>query len=458
VRIGFAVTGPRRAQGELTIGIVGPHELVERIMLSGTSASGKADGGLVGAPETGLPRRLVAAAYRDEQEAADQVVRLGSAIDVCLFASRVPYEYARAAGVLSSPATYVPLSGGALYAALLRASRETGSDPARASVDIVSRADVEDAFAELGVPIQGVHVREDPGSAAVMASFHERLWRRNETSVAFTCMQSVAERLSAAGVPVFTLRPTGSDIRSALRTAALLGGYRRLEDAQLALALIEVPALRDSGRRGSGRQSRDELRLTVHRFLLQEAQRIHAAVSPTSDHGFLIVATRGSLARATDGFRAPPFVERARSDLGVTIDVGIGMGRTAVEAEAHARAALARAQSGGGVLGIGQGREGQMPVPAPRQPEAGARRARGFETLSRLAEKLTATDSNYVVDAETAGRLLTVTPRTARRLLHILVEEGLAWPLPPTRSPQPGRPRQFYRLVVEKLEPRHASR
>jgi hypothetical protein len=452
------VNGPRRAQGELTIGIVGPHELVERIMLSGTSASGKAAGGPAGAPEAGLPRRLVAAAYRDEQEAADQVVRLGSAIDVCLFASRVPYEYARAAGVLSTPATYVPLGGGALYAALLRASRDTGSDPARASIDILSRADVEDAFEELGIPVLAIHVREDPGSPAVMASFHERLWRRNETSVAFTCMQSVAERLSAAGVPVFTLRPTGSDIRSALRTAALLGGNRRLEDAQLALALVEVPALRDSGRRGSGRQSRDELRLTVHRFLLQEAQQIHAGVSPTSDHGFLIVATRGSLAQATDGFRVPPFAERARSDLGVTIDVGIGTGRTAAEAETRARAALVRAQSSRAAPGIPQGREGQMTVPAPRQPEAGARRARGLETLSRLAEQLTATDSTFVVDAETAGRLLAVTPRTARRLLHILVEEGLAWPLPPTRSPQPGRPRQFYRLVVEQLEPRGAAR
>ena len=451
----LAVNGPRRAQGELTIGIVGPHELVERIMLSGTWASGKAGaGGPVAAAEGGPPRRLVAAAYRDEQEAADQVVRLGSAIDVCLFASRVPYEYARAAGVLTGPATYVPLGGGALYAALLRASRETGSDPARASVDVLSRADVEDAFAELGVPSLGVHVREDPGSPAVMASFHERLWRRNETSVAFTCMQSVAQKLSATGVPVFILRPTGSDIRSALRTAALLGGYRRLEDAQLALALVEVPALRDTGRRGSPRQSREEMRLTVHRFLVQEAQRIHAAVSPTSDHGFLIVATRGSLARATDGFRSPPFAERARSDLGVTIEVGIGMGRTAVEAEAHARAALVRAQSGGGMPGIAPGREGLVPVPAPRLPEAGARRVRGLETLSRLADKLAATDANFIVDAETAGRLLAVTPRTARRLLHILVEEGLAWPLPPTRTPQPGRPRQFYRLVVEKLEPR----
>jgi hypothetical protein len=445
------MNGSNRAQGDLTIGIVGPHDLVERIMLSGTSAAAKA-GAVSAATETGPPRRLVAAAYRDEQEAADQVVRLGATIDVCLFASRVPYDYARAAGVLACPATFVPLSGSALYAALIKASRDTGMDPARASVDVVSRADVEEAYAELGWPSQAVHVREDTGSPAVVTSFHERLWRRNQTSVAFTCLQSVAVRLSAAGVPAVTLRPTGSDIRVALRTAALIGGYRRLEDAQLALALVEVPALRDGGRRGSPRQSREELRLTVHRFLVQEAQRIHAAVSPASDHGFLIVATRGSLARFTDGFRLPPFADRARNDLGVTIEVGIGMGRTAVEAEAHARASLGRTQAGGGLRALAPGREGPAPIPAPRLPEGGARRSRSLETLSRLAQKLDATDANLVVDAETAGQLLAVTPRTARRMLHILVEEGLAWPLPPNRAPQPGRPRQFYRLVVEQLE------
>jgi hypothetical protein len=452
------VTTPGRAQGELTIGVVGPHELVERIMLSGAAGSGRS-GGASGplAVEAGPPRRLVAAAYRDEQEAADQVVRLGAAIDVCLFASRVPYEYARTAGVLSCPATFVPLGGSALYAALLKAGRDGGHDPARSSVDVLSRGDVEEAFTDLGLPTSGVHVREDSGSPAVVASFHERLWRRKQTSVAFTCLQSVAARLSVAEVPAFTLRPTGNDIRTALRTAALLGGYRRLEDAQLALAIVEVPALRDGGRRGSPRQSREELRLTVHRFLVQEAQRIHAAVSPASDHGFLIVATRGSLARATDGFRVPPFAERARSDLGVALEVGIGMGRTAVEAEAHARASLGRVLGPGGIRGFAAGQQAQAPVHVPRLAEAGARRSRSLETLSRLAEKLAATDANLAVDAETAGQLLAVTPRTARRLLHLLVEEGLAWPLPPARTPQPGRPRQFYRLVVEQLEPRQGA-
>src|ERR1700722_5754029 len=342
---------------EPTIGIVGPHELVERIMLSGLPLSTGAGPGPW--PERGEApaRRLVTAAYREEQEAPEKVARLGSTVDACLFASRVPYELARRAGVLPVPATYIQLSGSALYAAMLRASRD-GLDIAQSSIDVISPADAEDACAELGLPADGVHVREEVSSATVTAAFHERLWHQGEISVAFTCVQAVARKLAAAQVPVYLLRPTGSAIRAALRTGTLLAGYRRLENAQLAVVIVEVPTLRDTVRRGAPRQAREELRLTVHRFLVQEAQRIHATVSPTSDHGFLIVATRGSLARATDGFRVTPFAERARNDLGVAIEVGIGMGRTAVEAEAHARASLGRSQVGGGIRGFASGREG----------------------------------------------------------------------------------------------------
>ena len=113
-----------------------------------------------------------------------------------------------------------------------------------------------------------------------------------------------------------------------------------------------------------------------------------------------------------------------------------------------------RSHAAAGARGFALDREGIALVPAPRQPAApvDTTRPRGLETLSRLADKLAGSDSALVVDAETAGRVLGVTARTARRLLHSLVEEGLAWPLPPSRAPQPGRPRQFYRLVTEKLE------
>jgi len=445
----FPVTGTGQVSGELTIGIIGPYDLVERIMLSGPAAAGlpgQAGHGPVPA------RRLVAAAYRDEQEAPEKVVRLGASIDVCLFASRVAHDYAQRAGVLTGPATCVPLGGSALYAALLRACLGERPDLARASVDTLDRDEVEQAFDEIGVPARDVQVHADPASPAVLASFHERLWRRGQTSMAFTCLPSVAGKLSAARVPVAAIRPTPAAVRSGLRTAALLGWCRRLEDAQLAVAVVEVPTLRDAAaRRGVPRQSREELRLTVNRFLVQEAQRIQATVSPVGEHGFLIAATSGSMAAATQGFREPPFIDRARAELGVGIEVGVGLGRTAQEAEAHARAVLASTLPGAGGRSVALDAGGRTLVPAPRRPAGPAGRLRGLETLARLADKLPAREAALAVDAETASRLLSVTPRTARRLLHTLAEEGLAWPLPPSRTPQPGRPRQFYRLVVEKL-------
>ena len=152
----------RQDSGELVIGIVGPYDLVEKIMLSGPAPAGPAG------PEAAWPqpaRRLVAAAYRDEQESADKVARLGAGIDVCLFASQVPYEYARTAGVLTGPATYIPLGGSALYAGLLRACLDGGHDIARASIDVLSRADIEEAFSQIGVPARDVRSREDPAPA-----------------------------------------------------------------------------------------------------------------------------------------------------------------------------------------------------------------------------------------------------------------------------------------------------
>jgi hypothetical protein len=167
-----------------------------------------------------------------------------------------------------------------------------------------------------------------------------------------------------------------------------------------------------------------------------------------------VTATRGSLAAATDGLRVSPFTSRARSELGIVIEAGVGLGRTAQDAEAQARAMLVTSHAGAsGRPGPPDG-GGRALVPAPRQPEGGSARQRGLETLARLADSLPAGETPLAVDAETASRLLSVTPRTARRLLHTLAADGLAWPLPPGRTPQPGRPRQLYRLLVEKLEQR----
>jgi hypothetical protein len=483
-----------RQERAVRVGIVGPHELVERIMLSGLPGPHGADSHVLPSEaELGLRRRLVMAPYLSEHEAPERVSRLGDGVDACLFASRFPLDYARKSGVLTCPATCIQLGGTTLAAALAQARRD-GLDPGRASYDGVSRAELDAGLANLAIGGDGAHLRDEMASAAAIASFHERLWRLGQTSVAFTCMEQVARRLSAAGVPAVRLQPTDRAIRSALQVATLLAGHRALSDSQLAVGVVEVPALRDSGRRPAPRQAREELQLTVHRFLVREAQRIQATVSRVSDHAFLVLGTRATLQSAGD----PPFVARARATLGIALEVGVGTGRSEHEAEAQARMALAQAAQ----VRTARGQTGSPPramgAPAAPDSDAGAlagivtsmsaggladsaagadaglarvgrqlqdgrgrpspdslSRLRALETLSRLAQKLAA-DSAPVVDAELTGQLLSVTPRTARRQLRALVDEGLALPLPPARRQHPGRPRQAYRLVVEKLERRAA--
>ena len=547
------------ARQEVTVGLVGPHALLERIVLAAglPGHSGRADGDLPmtsdGADDKGLHCRLLTAAYADEQEAPDKVRRLAAA-DACLFASLAPLEYARKAGTLRGPATCVHLADGPLMAALVRAMH-AGYDPARASFDTLSRLDVMHALAELGVPARRLHVREEIATPAAMASYHSRLWQLGQTSAAITCLDEVARRLAASQVPAIVVQPSDHAIASALRTAILLAERHALTAAQLAVALVEVPELRDRAGRRAPRQAREELRLAVHAFLVHEARQMDATVSPVSEHGFLVIGTGGSLAAAPGGSAALQLRTTAAQTLGVGLDIGIGTGRTEREAEEAARkrlvpgtsasptrqlrvhaqmlqaaaadpdgastepadppgqrtrpagaASLAATLSGlvsarpglprlgpstpdpgrpdPGIPGQGgpdPGPPGQGalvrgvplpgalgsggPVPAAAQarravgrppaartgaPPDSLSRLRSLETLNRLARKLAA-DAAPVVDAELTGQLLSVTPRTARRQLRAMADEGLALPLPPRRTRHPGRPRQAYRLVVEEL-------
>ena len=262
-----------------------------------------------------------------------------------------------------------------------------------------------------------------PGGAAALAAFHERLWRRSQTSVAFTCLESVADRLTAAGVPVSVIRPTGSAIRSALRTATLLGAHRRLEEAQLAVVVVEVPTLRETARRPAPRHSREELRLDrppvpaagspADAGRGQPGGRSHASWSPRPAGRCRERPTASGCRRSPTG-RAANWASRSR-----WASAWAGPPRK----RRRTRGRLARSHAAPGARGFALDREGYALVPAPRAPAVGpGGQAEGPGTLSRLADQLPDDDGAHVVDAETAG--------------------PAAWRHPPDRppaAPYPGR-------------------
>ncbi|MGH3758060.1 hypothetical protein [Actinophytocola sp.] len=443
-------------RSEIAIGVIGARELVDRII----AVAGRLD----------EPLRLVGAAYTAEQEGYDRLADIETKIDVALFAGPLAYDLARQRGELPVPATYVPVSGAALYSTLLRGTLGNRCDPARVSVDSISAHDLEEAYAEIGVDLAGVHVHEyqHPRSAREFYAFHERLYRQGATSAALTTMPTVERRLLDAGVPALRMVPTAATLRIALNTAMLLGSGSRLKESQIAIGVVELAPAARSGHSDPSSYGQQELNLALHRELLQVARTMGATVLPRGDDSYLIIATVGSVAQVTSGFRVAPFLDHVGQELGVAVYVGLGVGATARDAEANARAALERARTEPNALDVGMaamvGPDGSVLSLPSRLHEradehadetpADAEPSRGTDLLGRLVSSLDDRSGQaLVVDAERVAELLDVSARTARRTLRTLVEEGLAWPVPPARAAGAGRPRQLYRLVTAKLSP-----
>lgn len=439
----------------VTIGVVGAQKIVRRIMTT--------------AHELGnLSWRVVAGVYSHESQAPEQARRLDGRIDVYLFAGPFPYDMATSNGGLSAPATYVPVGGPALFGTLLRGALAEGMDPLRVTVDSVAAHDLRTAYEEVGLDPTGVQVHEylHPESAHAFYEFHRDCFERGDTTGAVTTVPSVAEKLPTAGVPTLMMTPSAQTIRQALHTAALMGSGARLEESRIVTMVARMPTTVVPVRARASNYGYQERKLALHRELLRDARLMDAAVLPRDSHGYLIVTTMGSLNLATEGLTVAPFLDRVHRELGFWLELGIGWGRSAREAEANAAAAVDKAAlaTPGTAYLIGP-HDAVLRLPAPHAPGPGVDGPEqaatedpaisadtplttGRDALSRLKAKLAdAKMTETIVDADLVAELLGTTRRTARRVLRNLVDDGLAWAVPPTRSNKVGRPPQPYQLL-----------
>lgn len=428
---------------ETVIGVIGSRDMVERILLLDAAST---------------EWRLVGAPHAEESQTYERFSKIRDSIDVALFTGALQYDLARRAGELTIPANYCPNSGASLSSALLKGVLAGFCDPAQVSIDTFSEQDVAEIYDEFGVDTRQVAVSEylQPESAAEFAAFHTRLYRKGRTTAAVTTVSSVARELERAGVPTLRTIPTTASLRTALHTAAMQGAGSRLQDGQLATVVVELSTA-SSAAAAPSRYWQQELKLSLHRILLGELRPMGATIRNLGQNSFIVHTTYGALGHATSDYQVAPFLERIERELGAPVVIGVGLGPTAWDAETHALFAVERARQSGGPAAFMTSADGSaimMPTRrrrgAPDRPAAvGDKEAR---TLERLVGSLPPDDSGpLIVDADQVAAALSISPRTARRMLQSLVASGLAWPMPPARSVTVGRPKQLYRLVAEKL-------
>ncbi|MEV0794493.1 hypothetical protein [Kribbella sp. NPDC050459] len=434
----------------VTVGLFGPRRLVKTMSEVGQEVAERSAHGV----------RFLTGGYDDLSEAEERYLRLRDRIDSAVFPGPWAFDLATTGHWLTVPSTHLPLTGAALYAALLRASLTIPDvDLSRVSIDSLSLADVSEAYSEIGLDTAQVYdvPYEGPESVAGFAAFHREKFERQHTTVALTTILSVERELRADGVPVLRIAPTRSSVRDALETAVLLGQGTRMGAHQLAMIAVQVIP---SGAE-SGDYWQQELALSTHQKLLSEARQVGASVTRRSDTLFLVTTTYGALLRLTEQFAVAPFLGALTAQLGVPVAVGAGTGQTARAAEANALMAVEESVAAGGKVAVyldgssdrldlesGAATTDAAPIDGTSPIDQ-----RALEIVTSIASAMSsAPGRQVVVDVESVAAIMQVTQRTGRRMLKELVEAGLAWPLPPARSTGGGRPRQQFRLLTEKLD------
>lgn len=438
-----------RPQERVRIGVVGPDDLVERVLMLPSDGT-----------EGSLMPRLVPLPYTDEKRMLETLASRNGDMDAYLFTGPVPYDLAVAADALSAPATYVPLSGAALYACLIRGITDGDFGANRLSIDTLVGRDVEEAYSELGLATTHIELYSHaPGHHLEdIVTFHSDSLSKRGVTAALTGLRSAHEEMLRRGLRSYRMVPTSQSIRAALRTAVLLATGARLGDAQVAMAIVAVGGMDPSSELNLLNDRRADSMLAAQQVLLTAAREIGAVILPVGASLFLVAGTVKSFEIATHNYRHCPFFAAVAAETGESVSVGLGLADTALAAHRTAWQGLLDCQQSGGGHGRLVRADGSVVVlpglhgdrTVRDGPRIGRVERRYLTELSRRFRTFGSEPGapDPIVSAEEVAELLDLSPRTARRLLGSLSDAHLAWPLPPERGPHPGRPRHRWRLLV----------
>jgi len=427
-------------------GVIGPEDLVNRVLTIAKEFDDLETHGL---------------AYANETEAPDILKKHASLMNVTLFTGPVPF-YASKSIDVRVPLLYISFSGSSVYKTLLEMAIKQ-KDLTRISVDTVERRAVEEIYSGLGLDFSNVKMLEyhGPITAEEMTRFHLACLEDGATS-ALTCLRSAYVALLEKGVDVWRVLPDESAIREGLSRAVIEGRALRSKDAELVITLISVDNLDEVVRTSGSEYGVQRTRLELHRLLLDYAEKMEASLQALGDEEFVLVSTRRTVEASTSYWTRSSLLETIRSKMSLKVSIGMGLGPTAAAAHSSARIALHYShQRGGdvahavinsrdviGPIGAGQSLEYSLRTENTVYRSLAARTGLSVATIDRLLAFAGSRSFEPVTAAEMA-KALGVTARSGRRLISRLVASDLAEPVGEEQPYKRGRPRHIYRLKLQ---------
>ncbi|SMD12261.1 GTP cyclohydrolase [Sporomusa malonica] len=401
--------------------------------------------------------------YQDASQVPELMQARCPEFDMWLFSGIVPYHYALSVST-HKPLFYLPHTGSSLYRALLEITYIKNLKLHRISFDTYSQVEVEETFKDISLPLPTIYVKpfSDVASAKEFANHHYELWQAGKIDIAVTCFLATYEKLKELGVPVFRVWTTRSNIRTTLDLAINSCLAQRFKGTQLAIQEIAIDEY-DNIVLASSSYNVKRMEMCLYKILIDYAEMLKGSLISRGDGQYTLYSTRGILEDSTNELTIIPILEEISCQVKAAVSGGIGFGVTAYDAEQNAFRALGMAQQKGKGLwmAVTDDREVIGPLSSAvhlkysvQADAASCKRVAdqlnlSVTTVNRLLAVIDKLDKD-TFGAEELAAYLTITARSARRILTILLDNGLT-EFAGEEMIAKGRPRKLYKIKVQLL-------
>ncbi|HEY0827528.1 MAG TPA: hypothetical protein VGE40_05500 [Bacilli bacterium] len=428
----------------IKIGIVGPQEMVSRIVKVSKQ----------------FPSFEPVLRYSgNEIETPDLADEIKHEVDVLLLCGPLPYRKVLEKVESMIPVHYVRYNETGLYKAVYNIQKKLKGTTI--TIDTLSPAMVKSFLEEINEKDLQM-ISYDGGNNPTrehLLAFHAEYYSKGLSVGALTGIHSISVDLNGRSIPNEWVVPTKQDIVVALERALLSTEARKNKESQIVVGLINVDGFGKIVDRHGSEHEIQKLKLNIHRILLDYADSLRGHLTHLGGDEYLFFTTRGIFEQETAGYKRVPLASEIYRTYQLTLSIGIGFGRTAIEAGSNARAALRKSKEAGGNSCFIVREDGGILGPLEMADAHAGGLALIHPGWIRITEKANMTSSylsKLLVSYARSGKkaynvqelalLLDVTVRSTHRLLLEWSDAGLVRTSGMEKMPK-GRPRQVFDFI-----------
>lgn len=377
--------------------------------------------------------------------------------DGVLFTGIAVLEAIRAEKKIIKPYETLPKDGISLISTLMQLQKD-GVKHSRISVDVVQENVIKEIIEEFGLQFDEIYTMpfDVKYEENAYSRWHSDLYNNGSVDVLLTSFGYVYETLRSKGLPSYRLYVNNTQIRQSLERL-----INRIESNDFLSTGIAMQLIQIKGGVDASLCSYDDLQKTGKLYLefLEYVREIQGSISIVGREDMVIFSTRGAIEKPHSRNILRKLL-RWSNETKILFYSGIGYGKTAYEAEKAARKALKNAKScsmsavfvvDDGVISgpIGEKEELDYYIRVDDEKLLAVSEATNISAsyLTRI-KALMEKNKRDTFDAKDLASALSVTERSAQRILKKLIDSGNGVYVAKENYNKRGRPKNIVKICL----------